>query len=193
MMRMLRRKITLFVSSIFGGVVPVLALASEAVPPGEVAAMSESQFFALTFLFIAILLLAAKCGAIVERWGQPAVLGELVAGVLLGNLGLAGLHFLDAARTNELLSFLAELGVGILLFQIGLESNLRKMREVGLPALLVAVVGVVTPFVLGTYVVGPWLMPGLPKIAYIFLGATLTATSVGITARVFKDLGVLQS
>lgn len=149
--------------------------------------------FAITFLFLAVLLIAAKLGSIVERWGQPAVLGELVIGVILGNIGLLGLHFLDPIKTNELIVFLAELGVVILLFQIGLESNLKEMKKVGLPAFLVAVIGVVLPFVLGTYVVGPLLMPGLDKIVYIFLGATLTATSVGITARVFKDLGKLQT
>jgi Kef-type K+ transport system membrane component KefB len=88
---------------------------------------------------------------------------------------------------------LAELGVVILLFQVGLESNVGEMRSVGVRALLVACVGVAVPFVLGTYVVGPWLMPGLSFNAYLFLGATLTATSVGITARVFQDLGIVNS
>src|SRR3989338_4068381 len=92
-----------------------------------------------------------------------------------------------------LLKLLAELGVIILLFQIGLESNIQKMAKVGVSAFLVAIVGVVVPFVLGTYVVGPYLMPGLPSTGYLFLGAALTATSVRITARVFKDLGKLQT
>ena len=80
----------------------------------------------------------------------------------------------------------------ILLFQIGLESNVKQMRTVGVKSLLVAIVGVVVPFVLGSYIVGPWLMPGLDMNAYLFLGAALTATSVGITARVFQELGKLQ-
>src|SRR3989338_7103092 len=67
------------------------------------------------------------------------------------------------------------------------------MREVGIKALLVACVGVAVPFILGTYIVGPYLLPGQPFTAYLFIGATLTATSVGITARVFRDLGKLQS
>src|SRR3989344_4768444 len=89
--------------------------------------------------------------------------------------------------------FLAELGVVILLFQIGLESNIQKMKAVGFRAFLVASVGVIAPFILGTYLVGPWLMPGLNFSAYLFIGATLTATSVGITARVFRDLNKLQT
>lgn len=147
---------------------------------------------ATTFLWIAILLLVAKLSSLIERFGQPAVLGELVAGVVLGNLALVGLTMFEPIKHDEIVKFLAELGVVILLFQIGLESNITKMRAVGLRAFLVAIIGVVVPFVLGAYVVGPWLMPGLSNNAYLFLGAALTATSVGITARVFRDLGKLQ-
>src|SRR3989338_3768128 len=67
------------------------------------------------------------------------------------------------------------------------------MKKVGARAFLVATVGVVVPFVLGAYIIGPWLFKGLSDNAYLFLGAALTATSVGITARVFKDLNKLKS
>ncbi len=146
-----------------------------------------------TFLAIAVILLAAKVSSLVERWGQPSVLGELVIGVILGNLALAGLHLFEPIKQDSIITFLAELGVVVLLFQIGLESNIAKMKAVGLRAFIVATVGVVAPFVLGTYLIGPWLLPGLSSSAYLFLGATLTATSVGITARVFKDLGKLHT
>ncbi|MDP2741803.1 MAG: cation:proton antiporter, partial [bacterium] len=96
-------------------------------------------------------------------------------------------------KQDPMIAFLAELGVVILLFQIGLESNIQKMKAVGFRAFLVACVGVIVPFVLGTYIVGPWLMQGLAFNAYLFIGATLTATSVGITARVFQDLNKLQT
>jgi Kef-type K+ transport system membrane component KefB len=142
-----------------------------------------------TFLAIAALLVAAKVSSLVERWKQPAVLGELIIGVVLGNLALVGFTLFEPIKTNEVIQFLAELGVGILLFIIGLESNIDKMRQVGVRALLVATVGVIAPFVLGTWVVGPLLLPDLDSNTYLFLGAALTATSVGITARVFKDLG----
>ncbi len=153
---------------------------------------SEHQAAAL-FLGIAVLLIAAKISSLVEKIGQPSVLGELVMGVILGNLGLLGIHYFDALKANEIIQFLAELGVVILLFQIGLESNIYEMKKVGLNSFFVAVIGVVLPFVLGTYIVGPWLLPGLSTKAYLFIGASLTATSVGITARVFKDLGKLQT
>jgi len=136
-----------------------------------------------TFLWIAVILLAAKLASLVEKFGQPSVLGELVMGVILGNLVLLGINVFEPIKHDSIIAFLAELGVVILLFQIGLESNIAKMRKVGVRAFLVATIGVVVPFVLGTYVVGPWLLPGLEQNAYLFLGAALTATSVGITAR----------
>lgn len=163
---------------------------------GEATASSgagaESALTSMAFLWIAVILVAAKLSSLVERLGQPAVLGELVVGVLIGNAGLLGFHYFESIQTNPFIVFLAELGVVILLFQVGLESNIQKMRAVGWRAFLVASVGVVVPFLLGTYVVGPWLLPGLSFQAHLFLGATLTATSVGITARVFKDLNKLQ-
>lgn len=154
---------------------------------------NEQEAFAIVFLFLAIIIIASKIGGLVEKIGQPPVLGELLAGIVLGNIGLMGWHFFNQIGTNEFIAFLAELGVVILLFQIGLESNLYKMKEVGIKAFLVAIVGVICPFIIGTYLVGPYFFPGQSFNTYLFLGATLTATSVGITARVFKDLKKLQT
>lgn len=148
---------------------------------------------ALTFLYIVIFLLVAKASSFVERIGQPAVLGELAAGVVLGNLVLIGVPIFEPIKSDPYIRFLAELGVVILLFQVGLESDIDEMRRVGMRAFLVACVGVALPFILGAVLVGPLLLPGLDQNAYLFLGATLTATSVGITARVFRDLGKLQT
>ncbi|MEX1997343.1 MAG: cation:proton antiporter [Candidatus Andersenbacteria bacterium] len=153
----------------------------------------QGHHTAVTFLWIAIILLVAKFSSLIERFGQPAVLGELLAGVVLGNLALVGLTMFEPIRHDSIIVFLAELGVVILLFQIGLESNIKTLRSVGWRAFLVAMVGVIGPFILGTYLVGPWLLPGLSANTYLFLGAALTATSVGITARVFRDLGKLQT
>lgn len=167
-------------------------VASSAIASGGTEAVSGHGASA-TLLFIAILLILAKLSSLVERVGQPAVLGELVIGVVIGNLALLGLNFFEPMKNDAILAFLSQLGVIILLFQIGLESNIQQMKKVGVRALLVAIVGVVAPFVLGAYVVGPWLLPGLSSVAYLFLGASLTATSVGITARVFKDLNKLHT
>jgi Kef-type K+ transport system membrane component KefB len=134
---------------------------------------------------LAIVLVSAKLfGSLAKRIGQPAVLGELLAGVILGT---SVLGLIDPK--NEVFHLLAELGVVILLFEIGLETDLRKLLEVGGTSTVVAVVGVVLPFVLG-YLVCRSL--GLSNIVAVVAGASLTATSVGITARVFSDLGRLQ-
>ena len=135
-------------------------------------------------LGLALVWLAAKAaGETMERIGQTAVLGELLAGVLIGP-GVLGL-----VHESEVLHALAELGVLILLFEVGLESDLGELLRAGPQATLVALVGVVAPFL-----VGYGVMTGLGHSALVavFVGATLTATSVGITARVLRDLGRLQ-
>ncbi len=174
------------------GVLPVTALV--AVPAAFASeGGGAAHSVAGTFLAIAVILVAAKFSSLVERFGQPSVLGELVIGVILGNLILLGIPYLEPLKGDAIIAFLAELGVVILLFQIGLESNIQKMQKVGFRAFLVATIGVIAPFALGTWIVGPMLLPGLSFNAYLFLGAALTATSVGITARVFRDLGKLQT
>ncbi len=138
---------------------------------------------------LAIILAAAKLGGdLATRARQPAVLGELIAGVMLGNLGLIGITGLQGLESNGTLEALAQIGVILLLFEVGLESTVRDMLKVGGTAVLVATLGVVTPFALGWWV-GALLLPAESWYAHAFLGATLTATSVGITARVLKDLG----
>jgi len=140
---------------------------------------------------VAVILVAAKIGGeIFERLKQPGVLGELGAGIVIGNLVLFGFTGAEPLKTNETIAALAELGVIILLFEVGLESDLKEMVEVGWSSLLVAVVGVVAPFFLG-WAVSSYFLPGEPQLVHVFIGATLCATSVGITARVFKDLGKL--
>jgi Kef-type K+ transport system membrane component KefB len=133
---------------------------------------------------LVVVWLAAKLAAEgMERIGQTAVLGELLAGVVIGP-GVLGL-----VHESEVIHALAELGVLILLFEVGLESDLARLLKAGPQAVLVAVVGVVVPFAAGF-----GLMRGLghSTLVAVFVGATLTATSVGITARVLADLGRLQ-
>ena len=140
-------------------------------------------------LSLAIILVAAKIGAhFAVAFRQPPVLGELAAGVVLGNLTLTGFHGLAYLRSDVSVDTLSRLGVILLLFQVGLESTVAQMMKVGFSSFMVATLGVIGPFVLG-WGVGAWLLPGAGIYAHIFLGATLTATSVGITARVLKDLG----
>ncbi|MCS7184169.1 MAG: cation:proton antiporter [Patescibacteria group bacterium] len=150
---------------------------------------SESVNIGLTFLWLALLIIFSKIGALLEKIKQSPVVGEILIGILLGNLAFLGINFFEGIKSDKIIYFLAQIGVVILLFQIGLESNIEQMKRVGLPSFLVAIIGVVLPFLLGTYVVGPYFFPDANFNTYLFLGATLTATSVGITARVFRDLG----
>jgi len=137
-----------------------------------------------------MLVLAKLGGEIFERVRAPAVLGELFAGIVLGNLVIFGFNYAEPLKTNATIAALAEFGVIILLFEVGLESDLKEMVEVGWSSLLVAVLGVIAPFFLG-WAVSAYFLPDEPRLVHIFIGATLCATSVGITARVFKDLGKL--
>jgi len=132
---------------------------------------------------IAIFAAAKLVGELAERIGQPAVLGELLGGVIVG---VSGLHLVDPH--DPTVHLLSELGVILLLFLIGLETDLRKLIAVGGPSMAVARVGVTGPFVLGD---GVGILLGYPSILSVFLGAALTATSVGITARGLSDLGHL--
>ena len=145
-------------------------------------------------LWLALILMSARLFApLAQKLGFPAVLGELLLGVLLGNLTLLGFNVFESIKHDSAVLFIAELGVVVLLLQIGLETRLADLIKVGPRALAVGTVGIIVPFMLGAYVVGPWLLPGLSGHTYLFLGATLSATSVGITGRVFRDLGKLDT
>jgi Kef-type K+ transport system membrane component KefB len=134
--------------------------------------------------FATALLGARLLGELVQRFGQPAVLGELLAGILLGPsvLGLVPL--------SEGITLVAEIGVILLLFEVGLETDLGELARVGGPALSVALAGMVLPAI-GGYVLTRAL--GFETLTAIFVGAALTATSIGITARVLGELKVLDT
>ena len=168
---------------------------------GESHGTDHSEPVAPVLLGLVIILLAAKLGGeMFERFGMPAVLGELSIGIVLGNLknsaGVDIFAFLTPTTVEgelvrpfvpgETLAILAQIGVILLLFEVGLECTIRDMLKVGLSSLLVAILGVVAPVALGyavaAYFTTGWEVP-------LFVGATLAATSVGITARVLKDMG----
>ncbi len=198
--------------------------------------MTTSQFFQLpllattaenapmvlngVLLSLVVIYLASKIGAeVAKRVDLPPVLGELVAGVIVGisavhliifpDSGLAAsdsviMNFLQLVQPlapdvlteifqsqSEIITVLAELGVIILLFEIGLESDLRQLKEVGSQAVVVACVGVAAPFALGT--AGLMLFFQVAAIPAIFAGSALTATSIGITSKVLSELGQLKS
>ncbi len=121
-------------------------------------------------------------GWLFRRFGQPAVIGELVAGVLIGPSVFGWVH------EGHTLEFIAEVGAVFLLFMVGLETRLKDVLAVGKEAFLVAVTGVILPFIGGYYFS---VISGHDQVASLFFGAALVATSVGITARVLQELGVL--
>ncbi|RFP58023.1 MAG: cation:proton antiporter [Limnothrix sp. CACIAM 69d] len=171
-------------------------------------------------LSLVIIYLSSKIGSeVAKRLDFPPVLGELVAGVIVGVSALHLIVFPEGGLTandsivmqalslintltpeavtdifssqSEVISVLAELGVIVLLFEIGLESDLRQLKEVGIQATVVACVGVAVPFVAGT--AGLMTIFGVPAIPAIFAGAALTATSIGITSKVLSELNQLKS
>ena len=136
----------------------------------------------LLALFIA--LLAAKLAAeLFERIRQPAVVGEIIAGIIIGPT------VLNLVQPTEVLAALAEIGVIFLLFTVGLETRPSDIFKVGRTATIVAVLGVVVPFVAGWGLLSLW--PGHSWIEATFLGAAMVATSVGITARVLSGMGLI--
>lgn len=144
-------------------------------------------------LSLVVILLAAKIGGdLAVRLGQPEVLGELVFGVLLGNLTLLGITGFEYLEHDSAIAILSELGVILLLFEVGLETNLSEMTAVGASSFLVALLGVIAPFFLG-WGVAAYFVPEAEMLVHIFVGATLTATSVGITARVLKDIDKIRT
>lgn len=176
------------------------------------AASGHQDPVAPVLLALSVILVSAKIGGeLFERMNQPAVLGELIVGVVLGNLVLLNStwDFFGPLRMEHIsvqwasaVDTLARIGVVLLLFEVGLESNVAEMRRVGVSSFLVATVGVVAPFALGYFASAAFITAVPESILamnpefdigniHLFIGATLCATSVGITARVLKDLGKL--
>ncbi len=148
--------------------------------------VSIEQFF---FSLAIILFVAKTAGELAVRIGQPAVLGELLGGVLLGASVFNVIP--EVGALHDVIGLLAEIGVVVLLFEIGLETDLREMFHVGKAAVTVAIVGILAPFALGFLT---WqVMTGTGGTVGVFVGATLTATSVGITSRVLSDLGQMDT
>src|SRR5687767_4047302 len=140
----MRTQLFAFVRPLLPGLLMTAGLLLASAPVASAQAEAEPAHATpvpLVLLSLALILMAAKLGgALAERFRQPAVLGELVFGVLLGNLALVGFDGLDYLKTSEAIAILAEIGVIILLFEVGLESNIKDMLEVGWSSFVVATV-----------------------------------------------------
>ena len=144
-------------------------------------------------LYLAIIAVGAKfVDWAMSRLRQPSVLGELLLGVLLGNLPLLGIQVLEPMKANTTIDALAGLGLIVLLFDVGLESTVSQMLKLGVTAVAVALLGVLASIALG-WGVGALLLAHEPRHVHLVLGAAICSTSVGISARVLRDLGRSQS
>ena len=144
--------------------------------------MDAHQFF----FFLAIILISARfLSELVARFGVPSVIGELLAGLIIGP---SLLGWVEPSHTMKLL---AEIGIILLLFEVGMDTNLSRLAKSGIKPYVVAVGGFVLPFLFG-YGVSAWLFH-LSQLTALFIGGTLTATSIGITVRVLDDLGKRQT
>ena len=140
--------------------------------------MEPNQFY----LFLAIILIAARLlSETVARFGVPSVIGELLAGILIGP------SLLGWVSPDTTMKLLAQIGIILLLFEVGMDTNLSRLVRAGAKPYIVALVGFTLPFALG-YGISAWLFD-LPKLAALFIGGTMTATSIGITVRVLDNLG----
>ncbi len=138
------------------------------------------------FLFLAIILIAARLfSETAARFGIPPVIGELLAGLLIGP------SLLGWVTPDTTMKLLAEIGIILLLFEVGMDTDLSRLARSGIKPYVVALIGFALPFGLG-YAVSAMVF-GLPELTALFIGGTLTATSIGITVRVLDDLGKRQS
>ncbi|AWT37196.1 cation:proton antiporter [Deinococcus actinosclerus] len=151
---------------------------------GGALAASSAGTADLLFGLFWVVLAAAVFGTVASKLGVPAVVGQVLAGILIGP------SVLNLVRPDEFLLSLAELGAVFLLFMVGLETRFRDLLSVGKEALLVAVLGIVFPLALGF---GFGLWQGQENVSALFVGTALVATSVGITAKVLQEMGVLDA
>ena len=151
----------------------------------QVTSQSSADHGAVLLALFIVLLAAKLVAELCERIRQPAVVGEILAGILIGP------SVLKILQPTETLEALAQIGVIFLLFTVGLETRPGDIFKVGKTAALVAVLGVVLPFAAGWGLLSLW--PGYSWIEAMFLGAAMVATSVGITARVLSGMGLISS
>lgn len=182
--------------AIFSGVAATFLLAlfptqTFALVPGSQDSGNAVLHFGIIFAMFGMLLFAGKIGSFIERFGMPSAVGELAMGIVLAGLAyFTGWSFIGDAASNHIIGFIAAFGALLLIFSIGLESNLTQMKNVGVRASLVAIVGDVIMFALGAFLLSPLLFPDEPLITHLFFGGALVVGSLGITATILRSLGI---
>ncbi|MFQ5863325.1 MAG: cation:proton antiporter, partial [Candidatus Brocadiales bacterium] len=175
-----------------GGVLELPAIGLEDVKAGS--SLWHTDPANSVLLAIVIIIAAAKIGEEgAKRLGLPQVVGELVMGIILGNMYFfSGWDFFNFLHEMPFLKIMSEIGVIVLLLMVGVNTDLKAMLRVGLSAFLVAFGGVMMPAGLG-YLISYFLLPDASLHARLFLVASLCATSVAIKLKVFHELGKLQT
>ncbi len=156
-------------------------------------ASSNNQIGLQSLFYLFVIMLFVVLSRFITKINQPMVLGQLLCGISLGVLAHYKLFTLQDIAHNPIIYFLAELGSIFLLFEIGLESSLSDIKNAGYHAIIVAIVGVVLPFILGYFVLVPYILHSNDISLQLFFGSMLAVTSTGISVSVFKDLKILKS
>ena len=150
------------------------------------------SFVRMATAVLTVIAAARAGGWVADRLRQPRVLGELAAGLLLGNLSLTGFGGLEFLKTDPAVDTVSRIAVIVLMFQASVESTVGEMRKLGVAAVAIAVCGVAGSLA-ASWIVARWLLSSSSPFTQAFVAASLTATSVGITARVLRDLGQARS
>lgn len=151
--------------------------------------MTGSSVYGIPLVAVGIIVLAVVAGELCKKFGLAPVFGQILCGTLL----VGAFPFIAGILNQPAIQVIANIGINLLMFKIGLETNPHDMFKVGFRSLVVAIIGVVLPFIFGAYIVGPLLFPSSPKLAHIFIGAALTATSVSIPVDILTSFGKASS
>jgi len=150
----------------------------------------HTYFTPAIYLWLALSILMSRGLSIVKKIGLPVVTSEILAGIVLGHLSLIGITIFNNINQNEIIQFLAEIGAMILMFEIGLETQIKDIKAKLTSGIKIAIFGTILTFSGGYYLSGLFYS-GLPTSSKILIGVITAATATGISAKVFKDLKVL--
>ncbi|MFN8769620.1 MAG: cation:proton antiporter [Neisseriaceae bacterium] len=154
--------------------------------------ISDNSHNPVVFLWLVVFIFLSRSLSIVKKVGLPIVVGEILSGVILGDLGRFGITIFTSAESNEIIKFLAELGSIILMFEIGLESKLSDLRKNFRVGFIVALSGSILTFT-GGFLVSKYLLPNDNILRNLLFGVITAATATGISAKTFKDMKIIRS
>ena len=144
-------------------------------------------------LYLIFTLLFAILALSINKLKQPVVLGQILIGAIIGVFSHYNIGVFKQLASNHTLEFLAQIGSIFLLFEIGLESDIKEIQKSGRYAIIVAITGVTIPFLIGFYVLSPLIISNPSTSCSLFIASVLAVTSTGISVSVFKDMGIIKN